>query len=405
MSRGARGGAFYCVDSLTGKRTSLGTVDRDAAEQIVLARNQALRQPSLNLHIAKAYLAGSDSGVNTRTWGDALNAIVESKHGPTRSRWAVAAKDKAFDGIRDAIIIETRTETLLEAIRRGTVSTNVHLRKLHNFAVDLGWLPWPVIPKRQWPAVRFGEKRAIRLDEHLAIPGAERNPERRAFYELCWHLGGSQGDIANLSGEDVDWEQGVISYRRQKTKTVAMLHIGDELAATLRQLPVVGPFFPYLRTVRPCDRATEFKQRCQGLGIRGVTLHSYRYAWAERAKQCGYPERFAQEALGHNSKAVHRAYSRRAQVVLPSIEETSAAPRTAKSSGFPSLPGGRRRRPRTTKVVSTLVRATQPDARTPNAGDRQSTFTPRFSAASRNGPSLQPKGSFFRRQSSRYAVS
>lgn len=52
-----------------------------------------------------------------------------------------------------------------------------------------------------------------------------------------------------------------------------------------------------------------------------MTLHSYRYAWAERAKQCGYPERFAQEALGHNSKAVHRAYAKRAQVVLPSIEE------------------------------------------------------------------------------------
>jgi integrase len=51
-----------------------------------------------------------------------------------------------------------------------------------------------------------------------------------------------------------------------------------------------------------------------------VSLHSYRYAWAERAKRCGYPERFAQEALGHNSKAVHRAYARRAQVKLPSLE-------------------------------------------------------------------------------------
>jgi hypothetical protein len=36
-----------------------------------------------------------------------------------------------------------------------------------------------------------------------------------------------------------------------------------------------------------------------------------RYAWAERAKTAGYPERFAMENLGHNSKAVHRAYARR----------------------------------------------------------------------------------------------
>ena len=49
-------------------------------------------------------------------------------------------------------------------------------------------------------------------------------------------------------------------------------------------------------------------------------MHSYRYAWAERARIAGYPERFAQEALGHNSKAVHRAYARNAQVVLPSLE-------------------------------------------------------------------------------------
>jgi len=50
-------------------------------------------------------------------------------------------------------------------------------------------------------------------------------------------------------------------------------------------------------------------------------LHSYRYAWAERAKSCRYPERFAQEALGHNSKAAHRAYARKAQVVVPNWEE------------------------------------------------------------------------------------
>ena len=44
-------------------------------------------------------------------------------------------------------------------------------------------------------------------------------------------------------------------------------------------------------------------------------------AWAERAKTCGMPERFAQEALGHNSKAVHRAYAKRALMRIPSLED------------------------------------------------------------------------------------
>jgi integrase len=52
-----------------------------------------------------------------------------------------------------------------------------------------------------------------------------------------------------------------------------------------------------------------------------VSLHSYRYAWAERARAAGYPERYAQEALGHTSAAVHRAYAKGARVNLPSLED------------------------------------------------------------------------------------
>ena len=126
--------------------------------------------------------------------------------------------------------------------------------------------------------------------------------------------------MAGLNSEDIDWSKRVVSYHRKKTKTVAVLRFGDEVAALLRRLPKSGPLFPYLIRVRTTDRATEFKQRCRGLGITGVTLHSYRYAWAERAKVLGYPERFAQEALGHNSKAVHRAYAKNARVILPSLE-------------------------------------------------------------------------------------
>jgi integrase len=81
------------------------------------------------------------------------------------------------------------------------------------------------------------------------------------------------------------------------------------------------PARDYLSRVRAGDRATEFKSRCRQLGIVGVTLHSYRYAWAERAKTVGYPERFAQEALGHNSRAVHRAYAKRALMKIPSLEQ------------------------------------------------------------------------------------
>src|SRR5712671_6539632 len=65
IRRGVRGGGFYCVDSMTGKRTSLRTGSKDEARQIVEAKNQAERQPVLDLQIAKAYLAGTDNGITT----------------------------------------------------------------------------------------------------------------------------------------------------------------------------------------------------------------------------------------------------------------------------------------------------------------------------------------------------
>jgi len=321
ICRGGRGGQFYCVDKTTGKRTSLKTNNEDEAHQIVEARNQAERQPVLNLQIAKAYLAGTDNGIATRTWQNALDALIASKQGSNQHRWKTAAKDKALVPILPRVIVETSAELLFKVMLKGTVSTNVYLRRLHNFCVDMNWLPWPLIPKRQWPAVKFKEKRAIKLEEHQKIIAAEVNPERKALYQLCWHLGASQGDIANLKAEDVDWKNETVGFTRKKTGVPVIVHLGRDALSLLKDLRGEGPLFPYLSGVRAGDRATEFGQRCHQLGIEGVTLHSYRYAWAERAKIAGYPERFAQEALGHNSKAVHRAYAKRALMKIPSLQE------------------------------------------------------------------------------------
>ena len=64
-----------------------------------------------------------------------------------------------------------------------------------------------------------------------------------------------------------------------------------------------------------------FIKRLKTVAITGISLHSYRYALAERAKTVGMPERFAQQALGHSSKALVRAYSKKARVVVPSLKD------------------------------------------------------------------------------------
>jgi integrase len=320
-----RSGIFFLEDCVSRQQESLRTKDKDDARRLFAAKNEAHQQPALNLQIARAYLMAIDPAIGTRTWQHAMDVIVSGKEGETQRRWLTATKDAAFDALRRIVILETQAEQFLKVLHAGTVSTNVYLRRLHNFALDMNWLPWPVIPKRQWPAVRFREKRAITQREHQSIVTWETNPERRNFYELCWHLGGAQSDVVSLQAEDIDWQGMVISFSRKKTGTMSMIHFGPEAEKILRSLPKVGPLFPNFRRFSAGHRATEFARACRREGITGVTLHSYRYAWAERAKQCGYPERFAQEALGHNSKAVHRSYARKAQVKLPSLEEYEKA--------------------------------------------------------------------------------
>ena len=46
-----------------------------------------------------------------------------------------------------------------------------------------------------------------------------------------------------------------------------------------------------------------------------VTLHSYRYALAERALWSGMPEKEAMSYLGHKSKNRHHGYAKNAPTV------------------------------------------------------------------------------------------
>jgi len=254
--------------------------------------------------------------------------LVKQKQGSNFVRWERAVRDQRFNSIRNLPLVETRSDHFLKLLEGCKVSSNVFLRRIHNFALAMDWLLKPVIPKANWPKIQYKSKRAITAEEHRRIIERERNPERKAFYQLCWHLGGSQMDISNLSAEDVDWENRTLSYQRAKLKhqldkniKPPLVRFGREVELILRSLPPSGPFFPGLRKVRSSDRGNEFRQRCHGLGIQGVSLHCYRNSWAERARKAGYPQRYAQEALGHNSKAVHQAYAKRAEVDIPSLDD------------------------------------------------------------------------------------
>src|SRR5215831_14483066 len=132
-----RKSVYYAFDDTTKKFESLKTRDKAVAARLLLAMNEAGKQPAMNLGLARGYLKHSDPMVSQRNWQHVLDEIIKLKEGTTRDRWITAAKDKAFDLIRKRVLIETQAEHLLEVMKNGTVSTNAYLRRVHNFAVDM----------------------------------------------------------------------------------------------------------------------------------------------------------------------------------------------------------------------------------------------------------------------------
>jgi integrase len=309
-------GKYYAQNCTTGKQVSLKTKDRQAAKLLLTALNEGSRDAQVSREVGLAYLSCTDPEAKKRTWSWVFQEVLKTKSKDTDNyrRWSVAIQDKAFNSIRTMPLIDTRAEHFLKVLEVGKVSTNVYLRRIHNFALDMCWLVRPVIVRRQWPKVKHKKKRAITWEEQKLILDAEKNAERRDFYELIWYTGASQGDLAVL-------RERTIRFFRRKTGSAVSQRFGEEVAVVLRRLPAKGLLFPRLAGVRSSDRATEFGQRCKLLKISGVTLHSYRYAWAQRAKKAGYPERYAQLALGHNSKAVHEHYAGTDEAMIPSIDE------------------------------------------------------------------------------------
>ncbi len=318
-----QGGVFYWQNNETRQQGSLGTKEKHAALKLLHAKNEAFEQPILNLALARAYASAHDPKMATRTWRDVMVEMTSHGKASTQERCGRAMNSKSLDLIRDKTLIATTSDDMLCVMHAGRNTTNHYLRRLHNLAINLGWLAWPILAKQAWPKIMTARRRAVTRDEHARIIAAEKNAERRNFYEFLWETGCSQTDAAHIRTQDIDWNKRVLSYHRKKlgeSSVPAQLTIGNRLLEIIHRLPSSGLLFPTICKTTSNDRSAEFRRRCRLLAIDGISLHSYRHAWAERAKSAGYPQRFAQAALGHSSRAVHEAYARDAIVVCPPLE-------------------------------------------------------------------------------------
>ena len=63
-----RKSVFYAFDTETNRIESLRTGDRTEARKLLHAKNEACRQPQMNVQLARVYLQHSDPTVATRRW-------------------------------------------------------------------------------------------------------------------------------------------------------------------------------------------------------------------------------------------------------------------------------------------------------------------------------------------------
>ena len=256
-----RGGIYYSQDSATGQQKSLRTRDQTEALQLINARNEAHRQPVLNLHLARAYLTASDPAFVERTWQTVMDQLQARGKDNSRERYASVFKSPSFDGLRHKTLLETTADDFLAVFKDGKVSIVYFLKRLHNFALSLGWIALPVVAPYLWPKYEAKERRGITPDEQQSILAIEKKAEWKLFLELLWETGAAQSDAVSMTAEDVDWQTRTITYFRMKTGSRAQFTISKKLEIVLSHLPTTGALFPRLSTFTANDRASRFRRR------------------------------------------------------------------------------------------------------------------------------------------------
>jgi hypothetical protein len=88
-----RKSVYYAFDNTTKTFESLKTKDKAQATRLLIAMNEAGKQPAMNLGLARVYLRHSDPMIAERTWQHVFDEIIRLKKGENQRRWLCAVQD------------------------------------------------------------------------------------------------------------------------------------------------------------------------------------------------------------------------------------------------------------------------------------------------------------------------
>jgi len=156
----------------------------------------------------------------------------------------------------------------------------------------------------------------------LSIVGAAKRKTSKDLLSAMLLLGLGQAELANLSGEHLDFERRQITIRRQKTQRVFTIPMYPQSFPLLRRLRKEGRIVPG-RLVFQCVRPREaISLACRRLGYPKFSPRSFRRAFIIRALEKGVDARCVAAWQGHrDATLVLRVYG---HLIQPRHEQEMA---------------------------------------------------------------------------------
>lgn len=113
------------------------------------------------------YLSAKSPELMERTWADVIARYAQGGPPESVDRKTRAFRSQPFARLLKAKLIDTEADHLFAVPEHKKAGNAAHhyMRRIHNYAVHLGWLLAPVMADAAWPPVRKKHYEAIAEEE------------------------------------------------------------------------------------------------------------------------------------------------------------------------------------------------------------------------------------------------
>lgn len=227
-------------------------------------------------------------------------------------------------------------QDLMRAARKkdGTPYAQTYLRSLNNqldailnhAANHYRLARNPMKGLRKIGKKRAGEMRFWTKEEYLSFSEqVEDDPELRCAFEVLYWCGLRSGETLALTGDDIDFNRGVIMVRKAMSKVKGSYVVSTPKTSTSRRVVQMPPFLEeelsslmYAKGTAPDERIFPFthhkmrrhlKEGAERVGLPQIRIHDLRHSHVSLLIDLGFPAPAIAERIGHSSISVTFTYA------------------------------------------------------------------------------------------------